>query len=133
MTHHDDVYWVHRMEESTAPTNGNTELIEFLQGHFTKVDAQFVKIDEHFTKVDAQLMGLKLDVGEVNEGLRKVNERIDGLYTLIDSFVKLHQKLDIELVALRDKYNRLSKAHNELAAEYQQLTTRVARLEGTPA
>lgn len=114
------------MADPAATTNGSTELVEFLQGHFTKIDAQFVKIDEHFTKVDAQLIGLKLDVGEVKEGLRKVNERIDGLYTLIDSFVKLHQKLDIELVALRDKYNRLAHAHNELV-------TRVARLEGTPA
>lgn len=121
------------MTEATTTTNGNTELIEFLQGHFTKIDEHFVKVDEHFTSVDAQLVGLKFDVGEVKEGLRKVNERIDGLYTLIDSFVKLHQKLDIELVALRDKYNRLSKAHNELAVEHQQLIVRVARLEGAPA
>lgn len=27
----------------------------------------------------------------------------------IDGFVKLHQTLDIELVALRDKYNRLEE------------------------
>lgn len=103
------------MADPAAATNGNTELIEFLQGHFTKVDAQFVKIDEHVTKVDAQLVGLKFDVGEVKEGLRKANERIDGLYTLVDSFVKLHQKLDIEIVAMRDKYNRVAKAHNALA------------------
>lgn len=41
-------------------------------------------------------------------------------------FRKLHQKLDIELTALRDKYNRLARAHNELAV-------RVARIEGIPA
>ncbi|MBI4142417.1 hypothetical protein HY480_00920 [Candidatus Uhrbacteria bacterium] len=41
--------------------------------------------------------------------------------------------LDIELVALRDKYNRLSKAHNVLATEHGQLAVRVARLEGVPA
>lgn len=100
------------MTNSATTTNGSAELIEFLQGHFTKIDEQFE---------------------EVKEGLKKANERIDGLYTLIDSFIKLHQKLDIELTALRDKYNRLSKAHNELAIEHRQLIVRVARLEGTPA
>lgn len=100
------------MVDPATTTNGNTELIEFLQGHFTSIDARFAHIDEQFAKV---------------------NERIDGLYTLIDSFVKLHQKLDIELTALRDKYNRLSRAHNELAVEHRQLIARVARLEGTPA
>lgn len=104
------------MADPTAATNGNAELIEFLQGHFTRIDEQFAEVR-----------------GEVRDGLKRVNERIDGLYTLIDSFVKLHQKLDIELVALRDKYNRLSKAHNELASEHHQLIARVARLEGAPA
>lgn len=93
------------MSEPATTPNGNAELIEFLQGHFTSIDARFEHIDEQFVKV---------------------NERIDGLYTLIDSFVKLHQKLDIELTALRDKYNKLARAHNDLAA-------RVARIEGAPA
>ena len=104
------------MVDATPTTNGNTELIEFLQGHFTTIDKQFTEVGRQFTEVR----------GEVREGLRKVNERIDNLATNVDGFVKLHQKLDIELTALRDKYNRLARAHNELA-------TRVARLEGTPA
>lgn len=104
------------MADPATTTNGNTELIEFLQGHFTKVDRHFAEVGRRFTEVQE----------EFREKFEKVNERIDGLYTLIDSFVKLHQKLDIELTALRDKYNRLARAHNELAV-------RVARIEGTPA
>ncbi len=111
------------MVDATPTTNGNTELIEFLQGHFTTIDKQFTEVGRQFTEVGRQFTEVR---GEVREGLRKVNERIDNLATNVDGFVKLHQKLDIELTALRDKYNRLARAHNELA-------TRVARLEGTPA
>lgn len=110
------VSWSHRMAEPATTTNGNAELIEFLQGHFTKLDGQFVEVHREFADVRQ----------EMREGFKKVNERIDGLYTLIDSFIKLHQKLDIELTALRDKYNKLARAHNDLAA-------RVARIEGASA
>jgi chromosome segregation ATPase len=133
-----------RMPDDHHITNGNTELIEFLNGHFTKIDGQFAKIDgqfaevdRRFTKIDGQFAEVDRRFaetrGEMREGFGKINERIDNLLTSVDGFVQLHQTLDIELAALRDKYNRVSKAHNELANEHQRLVARVARLEGSPA
>lgn len=38
-----------------------------------------------------------------------LNKKNNEVINHIDGFVKLHQALDLELVALRDKYNRLEE------------------------
>jgi septation ring formation regulator EzrA len=80
---------------------------------FDTIDERFKGIDERF---DVQTSVTNERFAEVREEFKNVNERIDGLYTKIDGFIALHQKLDVELVAMRDKYNRVAKAHNALAA-----------------
>ena len=48
-----------------------------------------------------------VDIEENMVTKEEFNQKTDDLMTHIDGFVKLHQTLDIELVAMRDKYNRL--------------------------
>jgi outer membrane murein-binding lipoprotein Lpp len=93
----------------------------------------FDSMGEQIADLKVDVSALKVDVAEIKADAIVTNKRIDALTTSVDGFVKLHQTLDIELVALRDKYNRLSRAHNELATEHGQLAMRVARLEGVPA
>ncbi|MFH0857426.1 MAG: hypothetical protein V1848_01630 [Candidatus Magasanikbacteria bacterium] len=38
-----------------------------------------------------------------------VDEKFDVVLNSVDRFVKLHETLDIELAALRNKYNRLEE------------------------
>ena len=107
------------------------ELFEERMDSFAKiVKVGFDAVDEQISGVQAQVSGIQAQMSngfdETNRRIDATNERIDTLATNVDGFVKLHQTLDIELVALRDKYNRLARAHNELV-------TRVVRLEGTPA
>jgi len=86
---------------------------------FDAVDERFTKIDERFTKIDERFDVMasvtQSQFAEVKEEFRNVNERIDVLSTNVDGFVQLHRKLEVELVALRDKYNRVARAHNGLA------------------
>ncbi|MBI4434048.1 hypothetical protein HY632_04695 [Candidatus Uhrbacteria bacterium] len=106
------------------------ELIEFLQGHFTKIDQQFAKVDQQFAKVDQQFFEVTKNLGDridaVSDRINATNARIDDLATGVDGFVTLHKTLDIELVALRDKCQRLEK-------EQSDLMRRVTRLEGARA
>ncbi|MBI2482855.1 hypothetical protein HYV74_01595 [Candidatus Uhrbacteria bacterium] len=110
------------------------ELIEFLQGHFTKIDQQFTKIDQQLVEVTKNLgdridaTNLRIDavgdrIGVMNDRIDATNTRIDDLAAGVDGFVTLHKTLDIELVALRDKCQRLEKEQNDLVR-------RVTRLEG---
>ncbi|MBI2483292.1 hypothetical protein HYV74_03925 [Candidatus Uhrbacteria bacterium] len=112
-------------------------LLEFLQEHFTKidqrfdgidqrfarVDQRFDEIDQRFARVDQRFDGIDREFGvlrkEMKEEFARVDDRINTLAAHVDDFVQLHQKVDIELAALR--------------ALYDQLTARVARLEGQRA
>ena len=80
---------------------------------FDGVDERFKKVDERF---DVIVSITQSQFADVKEEFRKVNGRIDSLSANVDAFLQLHRKLDIELVAMRDKYNRVAKAHNALAA-----------------
>ncbi|MFH1098684.1 MAG: hypothetical protein V1723_02065, partial [Candidatus Uhrbacteria bacterium] len=96
-----------------------------------KTDLAGVKTDLAGVKTDlagmkTEMAGVKTTVGvlridlafvktEMAEQFAATNKRIDDLSTNVDGFINLHQKLDVELVALRDKYNRVARAHNGLA------------------
>lgn len=85
------------------------EILEAIQTFATSVDQRFELIAH-------ELHDFR---NETNERFEKVNERIDKLYSLVDGFIALHQKLDIELTSLRSSYQRLEE--------------RIAKLEAKPA
>ncbi len=52
-------------------------------------------------------------IGEIDT---RLTGRIDTLTTSVDGFVRLHQTLDTELVAVRGKYDRLEERVEKLEA-----------------
>jgi len=51
---------------------------------------------------------------ETSKKFAKTDERIDRLYTNVDGFIHMHQKLDLELTALRGYYKRLEERLEKL-------------------
>lgn len=64
------------------------------------------KFDE---KLDEVLMVVNQGFSEMQGQFRKMNDRIDTLYKMIDGFVHLHQKLDQELTMLRNRIDHLEE------------------------
>lgn len=77
--------------------------------------------DDLLTKIFNKVVSIEERVDKMvtkDEFEQKNNEVINH----IDGFVKLHQTLDIELVALRDKYNRLEERLTRVEQRYAQAT-----------
>ena len=73
-----------------------------------------VFLNEHFTFIDRRFDDIDLSVFDIHEEIKKLHQtdarlekRIDTLTTSVDSFIKLHQTIDVELVAHRAKTERL--------------------------
>ena len=86
---------------------------------FARIDARFEKVDEQFARIDDRFREAQYEVRELGRRMDQQKERIDSLYDHVDGFITLHQKLDLELAALRSKYNRLDE--------------RMMRIESRPA
>lgn len=96
--------------------DGVESFAKIVKEGFDAVDKRFDAVDKRFSVVDQTFGTLR---GEMKAEFRRVDDRIDKLVDHVDAFIQLHQKLDIELTALRHKYDLLA--------------TRVAKLEGAPA
>ncbi|MDP3985547.1 MAG: hypothetical protein Q8P82_02170 [bacterium] len=98
--------------------NDKQEILEAINTFATHVDQKFEKIDQKFEKIDQRfdIFDQRFTSFEqtTNKQFAEVNGRIDKLYTAIDGFIQLHQKLEIELVALRAKYDRLEERLSKL-------------------
>jgi len=72
-----------------------------------------VMIQQGFEEAEKKLELFKFETANNFEENRKdhtrINERIDRLYTNVDAFIHMHQKLDLELTALRGFYQRLEE------------------------
>ncbi len=73
---------------------------------FQQIDERFQQIDRRFDVVDFKIDSLRK---EVNERFALVDERIDRLATHVDSFMKLHETLDIEFRVLKEQMNRIEE------------------------
>lgn len=74
--------------------------------------------DNMASKKDLEGLATKHDLERFvsrNEFDDKLNQVKSDLMTHMDGFIGLHQKLDLELVALRAKYDRLESYITQLA------------------
>jgi hypothetical protein len=74
----------------------NAATKEDLENTATKEDLQDLEV-----KMDSKLQDLEVKMNS------KITEAKDEILTRIDGFIVLNQKIDIELLALRAKYDRL--------------------------
>ncbi len=96
------------------PEPTTREILEAINVFAESVDKRFDAVDKRFDVVE---FGIKTQFKEVNQRLDQTNERIDKLYTLVDGFIQLHQKLDLELTALRSMYQRLEERIQKLEVQ----------------
>ena len=94
-----------------------SELVEYLDGKFNKVDERFEKAA---TKEDVQNLSMRLI--NVEEGLKEVKEEVADLkqtvYALVDSIDKLAKAVDdlrIEYSAIAMKVDRHEKWFHQIA------------------
>ncbi len=66
-------------------------------------------MDQETRETFDKLFNLIFDIKENMVTKAEFDEFKDQIYTHIDGFVKLHETLDVELVALRGKYERLEE------------------------
>jgi archaellum component FlaC len=70
----------------------------------THVDLQFDDVRTEISGLGAEIADVRSDVKGVKREMRQMKSDI---MTEIDHFVGLHQKLDVELVALRSRCDRI--------------------------
>ncbi|HAL50018.1 MAG: hypothetical protein UU40_C0010G0013 [Candidatus Uhrbacteria bacterium GW2011_GWD2_41_121] len=95
------------MEDKTA--KDILEIVGFLKDNMVcreEMDQKFEQMDQKFEQMDRRFE-LRLD--------QKLTEVKSEIMTHMDGFIGLHQKLDLELVALRAKYDRLESYVMKLA------------------
>jgi hypothetical protein len=86
------------------------DIVRFTQDNMaTKLD-----LKRFVTKADYQF-GLQQLSREITETKAKIDQLNVTFTTHLDGFVGLHKKLDVELVALRAKYDRLESYIEQLA------------------
>jgi hypothetical protein len=137
---------------NTEPTNQEIlEAIQAFAGsvdqRFDTVDQRFVKIDQRFDAVDQHFENVDRRLDGMDRRFEKLDHRLDGMdmrferiestmatkddlakledrvITEIDRFVSLHQTLDIEIVSLRSRCERMetfmARVAKKLDLEYQ--------------
>lgn len=78
---------------------------------FQKVTQSFEKIDKSFEElVEIMHAGFR----SVDERIDKLDDRVDNLYNHIDDFICLHNKVDLEVVAVRSYCQRLDERITKL-------------------
>lgn len=93
------------------------EILEAITVFAESVDRRFNAVDARFNAVDARLNAVDSHLDEMSTRIDETNQRIDRLYTLVDGFIQLHQKLDLELTALRSMYQRLEDRIQKLEVQ----------------
>jgi hypothetical protein len=88
---------------------------------FDQVDQRFAQVDQRFAQSDRRQSVIEFEVGELK---RQISEqgatlelRIDRLANHVDSFMKLHETLDIEFKVLKEQMNRVEARLDRLEAE----------------
>jgi uncharacterized metal-binding protein YceD (DUF177 family) len=71
---------------------------------FDTVDRRFDAVDQKFSVVDYNFTEVRRDISQVKQDMGQMKQ---DLITEIDRFVVLHQTLDVELVSLRSRCERM--------------------------
>ena len=112
----------------------NADILEAVNSFATHVDERFTAVDQRFASIDRQFADVRSDMRAGLADIRSemvtktqfkedVSQLKSDLMTEIDRFVVLHQTLDVELVALRSRCERMEafmlKVAKQLNLEYQ--------------
>ena len=84
---------------------------------FNGVRSEFRNLRKEMdTKFDLVHLEFRNVRNEANERFTRVEDRIDRLATHVDSFMKLHETLDIELKVMKEQMNRFEQRLDHLEA-----------------
>lgn len=92
------------------------QVLQQITKNITKLQTSFAGMQTSFAEMKTQIItltGIAVDTREtMKEQMVTKSEFQDGkseLFTHIDGFIKLHETLDLELVAMQKKYTRLEE------------------------
>lgn len=91
------------------------ELVEYLDGKFTKIDENFAKADERFTKIDAKLENLSVGFAELKTvkadktDIESLKANFNDLQTSVDTYAEKAETVFQELVMFSSQTKRHEK------------------------
>lgn len=80
------------------------EILEAIQDLSTTFDQRFDTVDQRFDTVDQRFDAVDREMSQIKQDMSQMRQ---DLLTEIDRFVVLHQTLDVELVSLRSRCERM--------------------------
>jgi archaellum component FlaC len=87
---------------------------------FRQIDDRLKQHDDSFSRIDRRFDAVDFEIAsfrkEVSDRFELVEERINGLANHVDSFMKLHETLDIEFKVLKEQINRLDERLKRIEA-----------------
>ena len=81
-----------------------SDVLEAVNEFSGRVDGKFLQVDQQFADVRSGIAGVRSEVLGVKQNMEQMKS---DLVTEIDRFVVLHQTLDVELVSLRSRCDRM--------------------------
>ncbi|KKU09158.1 MAG: hypothetical protein UX09_C0002G0001 [Candidatus Uhrbacteria bacterium GW2011_GWE2_45_35] len=84
----------------------------FQQGfkkHDEDIENLSVMVQQGFEEVNQKFAIVDIKLEETNQKIDQTTEKISQLYINVDGFIHMHQRLDLELTAMRGYYQRLEE------------------------
>lgn len=105
----------------------NQDILDVLQSFAGSVDSRFENMDQRFEGIDRRFEGIDRKFEEIKQDVAGVKQDLadtkNELVTEIDRFVVLHQTLDVEIVSLRSRCDRMEtfmvRVGDKLDMKYQ--------------
>ena len=119
---------VQDLARQTNQENKNTNqridnVLEAVNSFATHVEQRFTGVDQRFESIDQQFVDIRSEMATKMATKEDLSNLKSDLVTEIDRFVVLHQTLDVELVALRSRCERMesfmAKVAKQLNLDFQ--------------
>lgn len=104
------------------------EILDAINSFATHVDERFVQIDRRFDQIDQRFEKIDQRFEKMDRRFEHADARMDTFATKddlvreVDRFIAVHQKLDVEIVALRARSGRIEsflvKVADKLGLEF---------------
>lgn len=82
------------------------------------VEKRFDKVESEITDIRTDVTGLKLDMAEVKAEVKRIDQRTEQTYKLLDGYVKSQEDFKQEFEVMKHKVTKIEKViKDELGVE----------------
>jgi len=93
----------------------NSELIEYLDQKFTRIDERFENIDQKFTRIDERFENIDQKFTRIDERFDEIKKDFIDLQSSVDAYAKKADAYFQEMVMLSHKVDRLERWIQQVA------------------